>query len=187
MKESTKSIFKSGWSIAFGVSLLISIALEIMVPGTGAILGWLFVAVVFIVPAVLMRELGYVPIRQAFAVLWCIALYFIWVMIHALTDPGQTPKPNIAVIGGLILCWRLLQHPTTDEPTAKSIRPPPLPPVAVDQRHFYISTAGRESGPFLLSQLQTMWAAGSITAASYCWADGMTEWRPVTEFIKSSS
>lgn len=56
--------------------------------------------------------------------------------------------------------------------------------VTVDRRLFYISTAGLESGPFLLSQLQTMWAAGSITAVTYCWAEGMAEWRPVAEVVK---
>ena len=179
---STKSILKSGWAIAFAVSLVLSIGLEVAAPGSGAILGWIFVALVFIAPAILMRELGFAPIRRWLAGLWCFSLYMVWVIVHAFMNPGQTPKPNLAMMGGLVLCWRLLQF-VADSAPSPTAKPPPLPSSPQIDLHYFVSSAGNESGPFVLAQIRAMWSSGAITADSYYWQDGMAEWRPIAELF----
>lgn len=46
----------------------------------------------------------------------------------------------------------------------------------------YIQAAGEQTGPFTLSQLQSMWQSGSLTRETLHWMDGYTEWMPL-EYI----
>lgn len=74
-------------------------------------LGWLTIVLVMIVPAALMRQTGVAPIHKGLAFLWCFAVFIGWNVVHALgADPSShnPPRPNLAFIGGLVLCWRLL-------------------------------------------------------------------------------
>jgi len=45
---------------------------------------------------------------------------------------------------------------------------------------FYLTRDSQQQGPFTLSQLQSMWRNGLITAADYYWQDGFAEWLPIT-------
>ncbi len=58
--------------------------------------------------------------------------------------------------------------PATPEPAT----PPPLPP----QPDFYIDENGTPGGPYKMAQLQALVAAGTLTATTLAWTDGMAEW-----------
>ncbi|MCF7785856.1 MAG: GYF domain-containing protein [Prosthecobacter sp.] len=48
---------------------------------------------------------------------------------------------------------------------------------------FYIIHRAQREGPFTLDQLQEMIAMGKITPEQSGWCSGMTEWRPLNEFM----
>ncbi len=70
-----------------------------------------------------------------------------------------------------------------DRPVAPVARSTPPAARTVADRHYFISTGGSESGPFVLAQIRSMWASGSITADSHYWSDGMADWQPVTQLL----
>ena len=49
--------------------------------------------------------------------------------------------------------------------------PPPVPNVM-----YHVSVNGAQSGPFNMQQLQQMAQAGTLTAQSYVWKQGMPSW-----------
>jgi hypothetical protein len=125
MQPTSASILKSGWGMFMLVAGGISVILDISSPhftvsegqsvplfgGGSFTLGWLLIVVVMIVPAALMRQTGGAPIHKFFAFLWCFAVFIGWNVLHELCAGGSSntpPRPNLAFIGGLTLCWRLL-------------------------------------------------------------------------------
>jgi hypothetical protein len=119
------SILTSGWGLFMLVSGAISIAMDVsrpqVAPGNGqslplfgagsAILGWLTIVLVMVGPAALMRKTGVAPIHKALGLVWCLAVFVGWHLMHALAAEGSTsqpPRPNLSMVGGLVLCWRLL-------------------------------------------------------------------------------
>lgn len=123
---STWGILKSGWGLFFVVAGALSVVLDLSIPGDFPLfrgdsftLGWLFIVGVLIVPASCARHFRAAPINSALAVIWCIAGFVAWVVIHSITaevDPGKPVRPNLALLGGLILCWRLLTKPRQECP-----------------------------------------------------------------------
>lgn len=117
----TWGILKSGWGIFLAVSGVVSVVLDMSIPGdfplfrgSSFTLGWIFINGILIVPAASMRYFGAAPINSALAVIWCIAGFVAWIVLHstaAEVDPGKHMRPNLALIGGLVLCWRLLVSP----------------------------------------------------------------------------
>ena len=57
-------------------------------------------------------------------------------------------------------------------PAPEPATPPPLPP----QPDFYIDENGTPGGPYKMAQLQALVAAGTLTAGTLAWTDGMAEW-----------
>ena len=48
--------------------------------------------------------------------------------------------------------------------------------------NYWISANGGEpTGPYTISQLQSMWKTGAITAAHVFWRDGFEKWKPILE------
>jgi hypothetical protein len=117
----TWGILKSGWGIFLAVSGVVSVVLDMSIPGdfplfrgSSFTLGWIFIIGILIVPAASMRYFGAAPINSALAVIWCIAGFVAWIVLHstaAEVDLGKHMRPNLALIGGLVLCWRLLVSP----------------------------------------------------------------------------
>jgi uncharacterized membrane protein YhaH (DUF805 family) len=125
-KSPTKAVLRSGWSIFFGANLTISIVVDLvelvassnftfpngrpfsLLMGGSAIIGWLFIALVFVVPAILLREFREAPIGKWSASAWCFVLWCTWVFVHEMQEPGSVHRANFTMIGGMILCWRLL-------------------------------------------------------------------------------
>ncbi len=70
-----------------------------------------------------------------------------------------------------------------DRPAPPVVRLAPSAARVAADRHYFISTGGRKSGPFVLAQMRSMWASGSITADSYYWSEGMNGWQPVTQLF----
>ncbi len=79
----------------------------------------------------------------------------------AATDatPDATPEAPPALPPAL---------PAAPEPAT----PPPLPP----QPAFYIDENGTPGGPYKMTQLQALVAAGTLTPGTLAWTDGMAEW-----------
>ena len=48
---------------------------------------------------------------------------------------------------------------------------------------YYLNEDGKDSGPFTLGQLQSMWQIGKITAATSYFSEGMNEWRQLADMI----
>jgi hypothetical protein len=124
----TWGILKSGWGIFLAVSGVVSVVLDMSIPGdfplfrgSSFTLGWIFIIGILIVPAASTRYFGAAPINSALAVTWCIAGFVAWVVIHSIAaevDPGKPVRPNLALLGGLILCWRLLTKPRQECPVS---------------------------------------------------------------------
>lgn len=50
----------------------------------------------------------------------------------------------------------------------------------------YLWLNDEQAGPFTALQLRSMWTAGTITAATLCWQEGMEEWVPVGGSIEEA-
>lgn len=137
MKSDTVSVLKSGWSTFLLVAGVISLILDFAVPsvrlssgesfpifrGDSFTLGWFFIIGILIIPAALTRHFGAAPINAVMALIWCIAGFIAWVVLHSIIagfDPSKPMRPNLALIGGLILCWRLLVTPKSEQPGIES-------------------------------------------------------------------
>jgi len=68
----------------------------------------------------------------------------------------------------------------TPPPPPAPATPPPPPPAEM----FFVSTDGSSEGPFGMSELETRMKAGTFTAATYVWQDGMTDWLPAGDVGK---
>ncbi len=59
------------------------------------------------------------------------------------------------------------------------VPPPPPPPPPAEK--FFVSTDGSTEGPFALSELKARVAAGTFSATTYVWQDGMDGWKRAEE------
>jgi hypothetical protein len=142
MKSDTVSVLKSGWGTFLLVAGVISLILDFAVPsvrlssgesfpifrGDSFTLGWFFIIGILIIPAALTRHFGAAPINAVMALIWCVAGFIAWVVLHSIIagfDPSKPMRPNLALIGGLILCWRLLVIPKPEQPGVE-IEPSPV-------------------------------------------------------------
>ncbi len=50
----------------------------------------------------------------------------------------------------------------------------------------YLWLNDQQAGPFTALQLRSMWTAGTITAATLCWQDGMEEWAPLGSAVEEA-
>jgi len=48
---------------------------------------------------------------------------------------------------------------------------------------YYIISKGQQSGPFPESEVQSMLASGALATTDLCWAEGMTDWKPIHDVI----
>lgn len=48
---------------------------------------------------------------------------------------------------------------------------------------YYLNENGKDSGPFTLNQLKSMWQIGKITAATFYFSEGMDGWRQLADMI----
>lgn len=119
--NSTWGILSSGWGVFLVVAGIISVALDISSPsvktntgaapvfGAGSLsLGWLFIAGAFVLPPVIFRHFCKKSCHPVFAIAWCVFLVLAWGVVHSASDPGHPARPNLAMFGGIVLCWRLL-------------------------------------------------------------------------------
>jgi GYF domain 2 len=58
------------------------------------------------------------------------------------------------------------------------------PAEATTKIHLYFGS--RRQGPYVLSQIQSMWVSGAITADATYWYEGLTEWKEMTELFEMS-
>lgn len=49
--------------------------------------------------------------------------------------------------------------------------------------NFYVWQDNKQSGPYTLAQLRSMWAAGSVTASALICAEGKEEWQPAAGLL----
>lgn len=128
MQTTVSSILKSGWGAFLVVAGVVSIVLDVTSPsiptggdhnisvfgGGSFVIGWVMIVILMIIPASIARLSGLAPMNKAFAGLWCFVVLIIWSAIHSIgSEPQQPTRPNLAFIGGLILCWRLLSTKET--------------------------------------------------------------------------
>ena len=52
-------------------------------------------------------------------------------------------------------------------------------------KRYFITVKGEQRGPFLRSQLDSMWRMGQITADAMYWEDGMSDKKPILEMFGS--
>jgi hypothetical protein len=139
LKDTTPwGILKCGWGLFFLISGIASVVLDMSIPGDFPLfrgdsftLGWLFIIGILIIPAACARHFGVTPLSDTLAVIWCMVGFVVWLVIHSITaevDPGKPIRPNLALIGGLILCWRLLVTPRQEQPQAEGVPPLILTP-----------------------------------------------------------
>lgn len=72
------------------------------------------------------------------------------------------------------------QNQITQTPPPVTQTPPPVPTVK-----YYLAVDGKPTGPYDVNTLKSMISAGSFTANSLVWKEGMSEWQPAkdqTEF-----
>jgi hypothetical protein len=141
MKSDTVSVLKCGWGTFLLVTGVISLILDFTAPsvhlpsgvsfpifrGDSFTLGWFFIIGMLIIPAACTRHFGVAPINAVMAFIWCVAGFIAWAVLHSIAakvDPGRPMRPNLALIGGLILCWRLLVTPKSEQPRIESEVPP---------------------------------------------------------------
>lgn len=53
-----------------------------------------------------------------------------------------------------------------------------------DATYLWLNDA--QAGPFTALQLRSMWTAGTITAATLCWQEGMEEWVPLGSAVEDA-
>ena len=53
-----------------------------------------------------------------------------------------------------------------------------------DTTYLWLNDA--QAGPFTALQLRSMWTAGTITAATLCWQEGMEEWTPLGSAVEEA-
>lgn len=119
------SILSCSWgSFLIVAGGLLSLAFDLLAARSGnvlgmtgnAIIGWLVVALLFVLPSALMRSAGKAPIRGIFAVIWCLVASFGWLAIKTIDAPAGSShtKVSFVFIGGVILCWQLLTQRSED-------------------------------------------------------------------------
>ncbi|HWF18973.1 MAG TPA: rhomboid family intramembrane serine protease [Verrucomicrobiae bacterium] len=69
-------------------------------------------------------------------------------------------------------------HPAASEPPTPA---PAAVPATSEPPTIHLSWDGAQSGPFTLSQVQQMFAAGEIPTTAYYWQEGMSDWRSAEE------
>jgi hypothetical protein len=126
MTTTSKTILTSGWAIFLGITLVISILLDLYSPdsmapyGRGsfrasgsATVGWLFVVLIMVVPAWGIREIRNRPVPDWLALLWVVTVGLLWVLAQsfAAEQTGRPLRFNLSVLGALVLCWRFLRWP----------------------------------------------------------------------------
>ena len=62
------------------------------------------------------------------------------------------------------------------QPTAPQQTPPPVPGAV----NYMLAINGQQYGPYAMSQLQQMAAAGQLTAETLVWCQGMAAWEPAS-------
>lgn len=53
-------------------------------------------------------------------------------------------------------------------------------PSDMDTGHYLVLVGSEQRGPFVLSQLRSMWCSGAITANALYWQKGMDKWQPIS-------
>jgi TM2 domain-containing membrane protein YozV len=48
---------------------------------------------------------------------------------------------------------------------------------------YYILQDDKQTGPYTVKQLRSMWNAGQLTAETFYWREGMSEWTPLRGVI----
>lgn len=83
------------------------------------------------------------------------------------------------LIGETVNCPKCSVSFTVESPKAKE-------PAAVvwpsDKHtgHYLVLVDSEQRGPFVLSQLRSMWGSGAITADALYWQKGMDKWQPIS-------
>lgn len=118
---STRGILSSGWGAFLAVAGVISVVMDISSPSVktnvgpvqifapGSLtLGWLFITGAFVLPPVILRQFCKRACHPVVAFIWCVLLFLAWAVVHQSSDPYHPARPNLALFGGIVLCWRLL-------------------------------------------------------------------------------
>ena len=88
-------------------------------------------------------------------------------------------------VAGALTMWlvrkKLPPMDDYEEEEAGVLRPVPVRS-GNEPATIYLSTGGNQMGPFSASTVREMVALGSVSEGAFYWQDGMTEWRPVSEF-----
>ena len=70
--------------------------------------------------------------------------------------------------------------------TSQAVAPPPAPDPSMQMPAnlmspdtYYLMLNGQQSGPYTVNQMKAMWQAGSISASTYYWQNGMADWQPL--------
>jgi len=133
----------SGWGIIPIIAGIVFVIIDLASPtittstgesiavfrGGSFTLGWIFIVVLMVAPAALARAIGLAPLNRPLAICWCLLIFFGWILVHAGAAPHQQPKPNLALIGGMVLCWRLLTRKgdvSLESPVKDRVKKPDL-------------------------------------------------------------
>ena len=82
---------------------------------------------------------------------------------------GQQPVPQTQIAA---------QQPGATQAGEQPLLPPPLPEV------YYIVQDGRQAGPYSGTELARLVTEKKLSASTYVWKTGMTEWKTAADFTE---
>lgn len=153
-KISSREILKSGWGYYFILAGVFSVIMDLISPTVTVgsqnvpvfapgsfILGWILLVAFMILPAIGARKIGLAPMHGFFAAIWTFVAYFLWTAVNLFLSEGSSgPKGGLMLLGGVVLCWRLLtkrpkpqESQVTEQAPDDSRDHTPSSPVAMEQ------------------------------------------------------
>ncbi len=122
--------------------------------------------------------------RSSMGVIGNLNAYTQFQAANALEDAAKNPGAAGNVVGmgmGMMMSGQMGQAMAG----AQAGGPPAVPGAAAAT--VYLVIDGQQAGPFTADQLREHARAGRLSATSFAWKQGMTDWKPATELPETAS
>jgi membrane protease subunit (stomatin/prohibitin family) len=115
--------------------------------------------------------------RTSMGIVGNLAAYTQFNIANSIPDAAKNPG-GLAAAGaglgmGVAMAGPIAQAMSGQQPPATAV-PPPIPGAAA----YFLAVGGQRTGPFELQALASQAAAGTLTAQTLVWTQGMAQWTP---------
>ena len=115
--------------------------------------------------------------RTSMGIVGNLAAYTQFNIANSIPDAAKNPG-GLAAAGaglgmGVAMAGPIAQAMSGQQPPAAAV-PPPIPGAAA----YFLAVGGQRTGPFELQALASQAAAGTLTAQTLVWTQGMPQWTP---------